>query len=510
MRPDQQVEVSLYLRSRPSDERTEESDRGHLSHEEYEERCGASQEDLDLVRQFAAEYGLRVVEASSAKRLVRLTGAAKQLNRAFGVTLMEFERRGGSHRGHYGDVHLPEHLHKIVVGVLGLDDRPMARRHARKARQIQQKAAVGPDNLPPGAFTPPQIAQVYDFPPGLDGEGQCIAIIELEGGYRQEDFETYFQGLGIALPEIVAVGKNDPGPRHKPHRANMEVALDVEVAGAVAPKAKHVLYFAEGNTGSGFVNVVNEAIQDRVHRPSVISISWGAPEVAWPERGALIMNHVVESAAALGITVLIASGDSGASEGLKDGRIAPSFPASIPSATCCGGTRLTASNSRYEGEAAWGPPFSKRGATGGGVSCYFPLPAYQREMSVPLVPKLGARPGFEGRGIPDVAGVADPDTGYLIFVNGEWTVKGGTSAVAPLWAALIAIINQRLGRRVGFLNPVLYSLRGGDVLRQIISGQNGYYHAGPGWNACTGLGSPIGSALLNALEAHFTSESAKK
>jgi len=135
------------------------------------------------------------------------------------------------------------------------------------------------------------------------------------------------------------------------------------------------------------------------------------------------------------------------------------------------------------------------GATGGGVSQLFRLPAFQQSAKVPKAPD-----GFVGRGVPDVAGDADPQTGYNVVVDGQSTVIGGTSAVAPLWAGLLALINQSLGTNVGYVNPLLYGAKAEAAFHDITSGNNGSYRAGPGWDACTGLGSPNGAALLTALK----------
>ncbi|HWC00649.1 MAG TPA: hypothetical protein VG672_28275, partial [Bryobacteraceae bacterium] len=127
-----------------------------------------------------------------------------------------------------------------------------------------------------------------------------------------------------------------------------------------------------------------------------------------------------------------------------------------------------------------------------------PLPDYQSSARVPAHPETG----FAGRGVPDIAGDADPATGYLVRVNGAQLVIGGTSAVSPLWAGLVALINQRLGRAVGFVNPLLY--QNASALRDIVDGNNGAYAAGPRWDACTGWGSPNGAALANVLRTATT------
>ncbi len=268
--------------------------------------------------------------------------------------------------------------------------------------------------------------------------------------------------------------------------------LDIEVAGAVAPGAQIAVYFAP-NTDAGFLNAVTQAAHDRRRAPSVISISWGAAESAWTEQAMQAMTSAFQDAAMMGVSVFCAAGDDGSTDRVPGGGQHTDFPASSPWATGCGGTRLSLQGDAIGSEVVWnnGPG---NGATGGGVSDVFPLPDYQLGANVPPSANPG-RPA--GRGVPDISGVADPQTGYRVRVDGTDTVIGGTSAVSPLWAGLTARLNQALGRPVGFLNPQLYAL---GPLRDIVSGNNGAYAAGPGWDACTGMGSPDGERLLEALK----------
>jgi kumamolisin len=277
------------------------------------------------------------------------------------------------------------------------------------------------------------------------------------------------------------------------------VLLDIEVIGSIAPAAKIAVYFAP-NTDKGFLDAITTAIHDKVRKPSVVSISWGGAESTWTNQSLQSYDQAFQDAALLGVTVCCASGDDGSVDGQTDGKAHVDFPSSSPHVLACGGTRLESSNGRIQSEVVWnhGPG---KGATGGGVSDFFPLPDFQKNAKVPV----SVNPThFKGRGVPDVSGDADPATGYQIRVDSKDAVFGGTSAVAPLWAALIALMNQHLQRPAGYLNPVIYAplpatpLKG---FRDIVSGDNGGYFAGPGWDPCTGLGSPDGTALQTALAA---------
>jgi kumamolisin len=273
-----------------------------------------------------------------------------------------------------------------------------------------------------------------------------------------------------------------------PSGADGEVALDIEVAGAIAPGAKIAVYFAT-NTDQGFVDAITTAVHDTTNNPSVISISWGGPESGWPQSSLTAMDDACQSAGAIGVTITVASGDNGSSDGASGNNV--DFPASSPYVLGCGGTKLTGSGTKITSEVVWDDG-SQGGATGGGVSVDFPLPDWQAKAGVP---KSSSSSG--GRGVPDVAGDASPETGYNILVDGQQEVVGGTSAVAPLWAGLIALINQQRGKPAGFVNPSLYAAP--TAFHDITSGNNGAFSAGPGWDACTGLGSPDGAKIAAAL-----------
>jgi kumamolisin len=272
--------------------------------------------------------------------------------------------------------------------------------------------------------------------------------------------------------------------------------LDIEIAGALAPAAQFVVYFAP-NTDRGFLDAIKAAIHDHQNRPSMISISWGGPESSWTTQALQAYDQAFQEAAALGITICCAAGDDGSSDGISDGYAHVDFPASSPYILGCGGTHLEASNAAISQEVVWNEG-TMAGATGGGISEFFTLPGFQKLVSVPPSVNPG---GKQGRGVPDVAGDADPTTGYLIRVDHREVVFGGTSAVASLWTALIALLNQQLGHPVGYLNPLLYSgqIANSGVFHNITSGNNGAYQARQGWDPCTGLGTPNGAKLLQVL-----------
>ena len=503
----ERAEVTLVLRRRAEIPAEIVEGPTVLTHYELAERYGADPADVDLVRQTLTGLGLAVTAVYPASRRIKVAGTLGELSRAFGVTLqlVRSTSPGGhvvTHRYREGPLYVPAALAGVVLAVLGLDTRPEFRAHFRPRAAAAQGTS----------YSPNQVADIYQFPAGTTGAGQTIAVIELGGGFSTSDLDAYFGGLGIAVPAISAVGvdgaSNAPGS--DPTGADVEVALDIDVIGAAAPGATQVVYFAPNNGDQGFVDAISEAAQASP-APIAISISWGQSEDSWTAQGRAAMNAAMADAAALGITVCAAAGDNGSGDAVKDGQPHVDFPASSPNALGCGGTKLLAdpSTGAISSEVVWNETASNEGAGGGGVSDQFPLPSWQASAGVPAQAGgssggSGGSSGSSGRGVPDVAGNADPTTGYQIYSGGKEQVVGGTSAVAPLWAALVSRLAEATGQRFGLIQPALYAgvTPGADVagFRDITSGNNGAYTAGPGWDACSGLGSPDGTVLLTRLK----------
>ncbi len=500
--PDEVIEVTVYVRRRATADWVDEeaakppAARKRISREEWAAAHGADPADIDAVRSFAQEAGLTVTDVDAGRRSIGLKGSVHAVARAFEAKLSGRYTPGESatpYRARTGPLTVPAALDGVVTAVLGIDDRPQARLHMRRAAA---PAAPGAPAAPAAAavsYSPVQVADAYAFPAGVTGSGETVGIIELGGGFGAADLTTYFEGIGVTPPSVTAVsvdgGTNSYGTDTD---ADTEVMLDIEVVGATAPGATIIVYFAP-NTDQGFIDAVSTAVNDTTNKPSVVSISWGGPENSWTAQTMTQMETTLTDGAGLGVTVTVAAGDNGSTDGSTDGTQQVDFPASAPHALACGGTSLKISGAAISSEVVWNDPGD--GATGGGVSTEFALPSYQANAKVPD----NVDTGKPGRGVPDVAGNADPQTGYNIYVDGSSTVVGGTSAVAPLWAGLIARLNEALGAPVGYAQPQLYPLLGTSAFHDITSGNNGSYSAGPGWDACTGLGSPDGTALQAAL-----------
>jgi kumamolisin len=492
------------------------SKRTHLSRSDYAKQWGVAREDVQRVRKFASERGLRVVADSAVEqtfanqlghRTLELEGTVGALSKAFGVELVRVrDQNGNIYRTYNGSISIPQEYGSTIENVFGLDTRPQVapRFHRLGTRGGFDASAVG------AGFTPAQVAEIYNFPTTLTGKGQTIAVIELGGGFRRRDLRTYFSKLGIPHPSIsvVNIGRASNSPDGNPDGADAEVMLDIEVAGAVAPGAKFVIYFAP-NTNRGFFKAVNTVVNDSLHKPTILSISWGGPESTWTLRDMQSIDTVLQGAAAVGMSVFAAAGDAGSSDGVSGSAAHVDFPASSPFATACGGTKLTvAQDGSVASEIVWNAAADS--GTGGGISAVFtPAPKYQTGPGILLPASVNSGAG-KGRGVPDIAGNADPATGYKIRVDGVNIVVGGTSAVAPLWAGLFARINEGLGQPAGFVNTLLYSVIASKpgALRDITVGNNdttgqvGAYQAAPGWDACTGLGTPAdGALILQALKS---------
>jgi kumamolisin len=504
------ITVSVLVRRKNPLKAANRNGKERLTRPQYRRLHGADPVAVKLVRAFAKEYGLNVAPDTPGPErcMIKLVGTIGAMQKAFGVMLVHKTYEGAIYRVREGSITLPAQLIGPVEAVLGLDNRPQAEPHFRILGETGNRSAkraqgsgfalphAGAANI---SYTPPQVAALYQFPADASAAGQTIGIIELGGGYRTTDLTTYFKSIGQKAPNVSAVlvdgAKNSPTTTSS---SDGEVMLDIEVAGSVAPGVNIVVYFTP-NTDQGFIDAVSTAVHDSKNNPSVISISWGAAESAWTSQSMTALDAACQSAAALGITITVAAGDNGSTDGVTDGQNHVDFPASSPHVLACGGTKLEASGTTISSEVVWNELAAKEGATGGGVSNVFPLPSWQSTAHVPKPTEAGG-----GRGVPDVAGDADPTTGYSIRVDGQNLVIGGTSAVAPLWAGLIALANAQNGASAGFIQTAIYSAKGKAAFNDILSGTNYSgtpvgFSAGPGWDPCTGLGSPIGSKLITTV-----------
>jgi kumamolisin len=486
--------------------------RKHLEPKEFVKRHGARQKDLALIAKFAKKNGLHVIEADRASRSVILSGTLQAFSNAFQVEFAMHRHEGQTYRSHQSEIRIPSSLNGIVQAVLGLENRALMSHHAfihagRATRHM----------------VPYEVVNAYEFPTKADGKGQQIAIIELGGGYYKEDIKKYFQNLKLKVPQISTVEidnhRNDPASRDlikrildvmgvKNDKTNqmtidpsdaakalwtIEATLDIELAGSFANGASIVVYFAPNNA-QGKYHALSSALHNEQYPPTIISCSWGAVEENLTPDFVESIDQLFQDAVLKGVSICFSSGDRGEDPD-KSGSPRVQFPASSPHVLACGGTHWILPETKLK-EVVWSeklPTFVAQ--SGGGVSKVFATPEWQSSADVK------SKTEQQGRGVPDVAGKADMTTGYKMIVGGYDAAMGGTSSVVPMWAGLIARLNQKLGKNIGFLTPFLYRKGCTEALSDITEGNNGtHYQAGPGWDACTGLGTPNGNKLLAALK----------
>lgn len=514
--------VTLVVRSRGSEEEwrklVEEltsgrpQDRRYLTRAEFLRKWGASPRDIKAVREFAAKQRLKVVSADPFRRCVVVSGTLLQHSRAFAVEFFVVKHPLGKFRSHRGAPSVPASIHPLIECILGLDNLPAAIPHAAAAERCH-----GMDRR--------ALLEAYAIPPDLHGKGQNVAIIEMGGGFHQSDLDEYFGKLGLVPPRVrtrsIDGVKNDPAPKAMMEKflssgtstkaaadpeINMEqiewtieTMTDLGMVGTIAPEASILLVQAP-NDVQGQYHAVTSVIATK-NAPSVLSCSWGDQEPTLTRSIMYALDRWFQAAAVLGMTVCCSSGDLGAGiMTLKNGqeKLTAHFPASSPHVLACGGTAL---DPKAGTEVAWRQTTDNVGmAGGGGFSEEFPLPQWQRAAGIdPRKWIPSEMQSGEGRAVPDVAAKANLDHGYCVIVCGQGIPFVGTSAATPLWAGVVAILNEGLGARIGSFHALLYSGALHRGLRDIVAGDTGVFHACSGWDACTGWGSPRGKALLQSL-----------
>ena len=482
-----------------------------VSRADFDHRYGADADDLATVENALAKAGLTIELKDVATRNIKAGGPVEAMEKLFQVHLLRVQHGDHSYRGRVGDIHIPKALDGIVTGVFGLDMRRMTRhRRGRIAHAATQE-------VPPAAnrpwFLPQELASIYQFPPG-GGDGQTIGIIELAGQYIASDLAEFAQITGLRVPPKVVtidVEKLSPQDRNDPSAIG-ECMLDVEVVAGVCPRSTLAVYFSNF-AEKGWVDVLDAALHDRANKPSVLSISYGLAEGIniWTGQAMQAVNDTLKEAAALGVPVCIAAGDDGSDDQVGDGAAHVDFPSTSPFVLCVGGTMLKKRNGSGFTETTWfdgdGLRADGGGSTGGGVSEVIARPTWQKNIAIASVnPHARA-----GRCVPDVAADAAGSTGYFMVSQGNPQVSGGTSAAAPLWAALLARLMAN-GKTLGFFTPLLYQVNaktarqplGAAALTDITTGGNataaaGGYKAAVGYDAVTGWGSPNGANLMKLL-----------
>lgn len=503
--PDERIVVTFYLKRRTPDQYQPGSagDLARLSKPTTRralsvERRRTHARAANRIKRLAARFHVTLCGFDLSQRIVILEATARQMTDILGATLRIYDDGHCRFRARIGWLVVPKEIAPWTRAILGFDQRPIVRPVPRLRPLVG--AALGAGSWPT------EVAALYRIPLDQDVSKICVGIIALGGGYLATDLAKALAAMGRESPTIVDQSVATPAaggsavPANGNHFgggsvADEEIALDLQILASLLPKARIVVYFA-GNTIQSLVGAINQAIFDDVNRPQVLSVSWGSAEMFWSSSARDAMQAVLADAQRLKVTVLFAAGDELATGGLDDGKAHVWFPSSSPYALGCGGTQPAANGAAPGEEVVWNDGTS---GTGGGVSDFYPVPAYQSALTLPP----SVNDGKFRRGVPDVAAAAASTPGYRIVLNGSEIVKDGTSAATPLWAGLIAIANAARGEPLGFVNSALYSNPA--ALRQIDRGDNRAggkgYEAGPGWNACTGLGVPKGADIVAALAA---------
>lgn len=392
------------------------------------------------------------------------SGTCKDICNIFNTEINLFKKDNKTYFSDINNLTIPQELY-FISNIIGLNNIPKYKPFYKINNEKNTKG-----------YTPVQIGEFYDFPFQFRGSNRVISIIQLGGGFRQKDLDYYFlQFLNLdTRPQVLYYTIN--GAKNDPDSPDSgEVYLDIETAGAIAKCSLIIVYFAPNND-LGFYEAIYFAMNNLNYSiPTAISISWGSSErynsTAYMES----MNDLFGIARKYNINIFCASGDDGSSDGAPGLNV--DFPASCPNGIGCGGTTMIVKDNKLIEEVVWP-------GSGGGFSKIFPAPEYQK--------LIGGT-----RGVPDIAGNADPSTGYIIYINGKFSIVGGTSAVAPLYAGLTALISEAKGS-TPYLNPTIYSFPK-EICYDVTKGSNGpngKWDAKVGWDPCTGNGRIYGDKLL--------------
>jgi subtilase family serine protease len=491
----------------------------YITVEEFAARFGGNEADFAAVKQWAVNNQLTILHESSVRTSLTVRGTVAQMERLFMTQLNNYRSAAGD-EFYSASVAptLPSDIVSKIRGVVGLTGGVQkAPLYKVRKRVGQNPAAIRTDSGtgPGGGFAPDDLKTAYSIPTFGGLVKQTVAVFE-QGGIVKTDVTTY--EAEFSLPNVPITQTGVDGSDTNANGAIVEVDLDIDAILGLNPSVKEIqVYVADYNTipfSTGLVDTFDDVAAKGVAQ--TLSVSYGLDEVQAGDTAIQNEGDALVECEDAGVTVLVSAGDDGAygrtGTDTYPATLNAPDPGSQPLVTCVGGTSLdTSSSQQYAGEVVWNDLSFDEGATGGGVSSYWALPAYQPSS---LVTQNGG--SSSNRNVPDVAAVADPETGYAVYTasEGGWIVVGGTSLSAPLWASYISILNsgiQYLNHvktpQVGYFDPILYTALGNGYspagsLYPITSGSNGDaalygtagYNAGENYNNCTGLGSLWGPA----------------
>jgi kumamolisin len=473
----------------------------YLTPEQFGRQFGATDDQVRQVTDYLKGLGLTVSSVNPERTLVQVAGSVDIVEKAFDTSINTYQNdRREVYFANDTAPSIPSSLVGSINGIHGLDNEP----HWK--REETYRKSFTPDNSKPGTppragsgpsggFTPSELQSAYDVTPlnsaGNTGSNQTVAIFELDG-FVQSNISTYnnYYNLGSPTPTTVLVD----GASGAAGAGQGEVELDIEIVNAIAPKANVIVY--EGpNTDQGVIDTYQKIASD--NKAKAVSVSWGLSELQSSTSTMNALHTIFQQFAAQGQSVFAAAGDSGAYDG-GGSTLAVDSPANDPYVTGVGGTHLVLNSSGgISSETVWSNTSTKTGG-GGGISTIYAKPSWQAGTGTTNSYSTGKRQ------VPDVSADADPATGYSIYSAGTWTVYGGTSCAAPLWAGLAAVNNQYAlanGKTIlGYANPTLYAAFNTTqpyaAYHDITSGNNLYYPATTGYDQATGIGTPDAYNLI--------------
>lgn len=476
----------------------------YLTPQQFAAQFGPTQADYDAVKSYVESQGFSVVSTTPSRTLLTFSGSTDAVEKAFGLRLNRYLMPNGHvNYAATGLPSVPKAIADRVIGVVGLSDLAVRHHHHTVVNALDRALmdihhAFG--NGPAGGLSPAEVQTAYDVPTTVAGQGVSVALYELDG-YHPSDIDTFATNYSIPTPNLqnVYIDGYDGTIQDPTFGGEVEVVLDLDMVLTMAPKIGTLYYYGAENGTVGMTDEYQKIANDDL--ASVVSTSWGLPEDLTDTTDVQTEAGIFAQMRSQGQTLYDASGDDGAFDD-PDTPTTPEVddPAGQPNVTGVGGTelKLTATGG-YGGETAWS-------GSGGGASTIWATPTYQKAIA-------GSNTFRE---VPDVAMNADPDSGYDIFVSdieddndgSGWLTVGGTSAAAPLWAGLTALINQELsvsgGTNIGFINPALYAIGASATeypadFNDILTGSNGKFSAAKGYDQVTGWGSFNATGLFNQL-----------
>lgn len=469
------------------------SKRKYLTHEQLEKKFKIDETDFNSLESYFKKNNISVKHQNALTGEITLTGDVRAVEKSFNTSV-------GVFKANNGDTFLSGLSHKLLpvdvaskIKELKVFSKPAKKEFRTPYKiidnlvQTSGKGVVAEAKPQQNGYSVPELAKAYQFPEGLTGKGQVIAVIELGGKLSMSDFNRFFSQLKLKAPQVIEIGTPPAIDEQSSSIYNAEVTLDLEVLGAIAPESKLVVYY--GNTIAEAMKLI---IADHVNKPTIVSISWAGSEYNYSPQDISEMDLLFYQAALLGMTVVAASADHGAMNNMAFPNV--SLPSSNPLVLGCGGTLIDMSGDKITSQVVWNEAQGKA-ASGGGYSHLYNLPSYQNQ-AVAKYPYMRSIM----RGVPDIAAYASMLNGYQVVFNGNNLAIGGTSAATPFICGLLALINEKLGYKLGFINSILYGFAGSEIFSQVVEGNNQIYPAAPFWNPCTGLGTPVGYKMLELFE----------